>query len=114
MTEAMHLIADLTCFKGADDAQAVEEFMREAIEQTGLTIRHFHIEAFKNGSSFGPGVTGIALLAESHMVVHTAPERHALNLDLFSCKPFSAAQLKRIIWRSFGRCRTQRWEILHR
>ena len=88
--------------------------MREVIEQTGLYIRHFHIQEFKNGSSFGPGITGMALLSESHMVIHTAPERQALNIDLFSWKPFSGPVVHRIIDRTFDAFIVHRWEILRR
>lgn len=36
----------------------------------------------------GPGgVTGLALLAESHLAVHTFPEHGALSLNLFCCRP---------------------------
>ena len=33
------------------------------------------------------GITGIALLAESHLTVHTFPEHGTLCLNLFCCKP---------------------------
>jgi S-adenosylmethionine decarboxylase len=34
------------------------------------------------------GVSGFVLIAESHISVHTFPEKHYLSLDMFSCKPF--------------------------
>jgi S-adenosylmethionine decarboxylase len=33
------------------------------------------------------GVTGLVLLAESHLAVHTFPEHGALCLNLFCCRP---------------------------
>jgi S-adenosylmethionine decarboxylase len=33
------------------------------------------------------GITGVALLAESHFAVHTFPEHGALTLNLFCCRP---------------------------
>jgi len=36
----------------------------------------------------GPGgITGMALLAESHLTVHTFPEHGTLSLNLFCCRP---------------------------
>lgn len=34
------------------------------------------------------GVSGFVLIAESHISVHTYPERGYLSLDIFSCKDF--------------------------
>jgi S-adenosylmethionine decarboxylase len=33
------------------------------------------------------GITGLALLSESHLAVHTFPEHGSLCLNLFSCRP---------------------------
>ncbi|MBN9657444.1 MAG: S-adenosylmethionine decarboxylase [Acidobacteria bacterium] len=33
------------------------------------------------------GITGLSLLAESHLAVHTFPENGALSLNLFCCRP---------------------------
>jgi S-adenosylmethionine decarboxylase len=36
----------------------------------------------------GPGgLTGLSLLAESHLAVHTFPEHGTLSLNLFCCRP---------------------------
>ena len=34
------------------------------------------------------GVSGFVIIAESHMSVHTFPERRYLNIDIFSCEDF--------------------------
>ncbi len=34
------------------------------------------------------GISGFILIAESHISIHTFPERGSCNLDIFSCKPF--------------------------
>tara|TARA_Y100000310_G_scaffold294977_1_gene325887 strand:- start:83 stop:427 length:345 start_codon:yes stop_codon:yes gene_type:complete len=114
MLEPTHLIADLVCFKGLDSAFVVESFMRSCIAETGLTIRHIWVEEFTNGGEFGPGITGIAVLSESNMTVHTAPDRNCLNLDLFSCKPFLVDEIRAQLHYSFGEYEINRWEILRR
>lgn len=110
----MMLIGDLTCSQYLNDPKVIETFMRQAIAATGLQIAHFHIQEFKNGSSFGPGITGMALLSESHMVVHTAPERRGFNLDLFSCKPFDASRVNNLVHITFRPDATHRWEVVRR
>ncbi|NDY41719.1 adenosylmethionine decarboxylase [Dissulfurirhabdus thermomarina] len=36
------------------------------------------------------GISGFVLIAESHISIHTFPEKMYLSLDIFSCKPFDA------------------------
>lgn len=38
------------------------------------------------------GVSGFVLIAESHISIHTFPERHYVNIDIFSCKDFDPEQ----------------------
>ena len=34
------------------------------------------------------GVSGVVLIAESHISIHTFPDKQYINIDVFSCKPF--------------------------
>jgi S-adenosylmethionine decarboxylase len=34
------------------------------------------------------GISGFVLIAESHISIHTFPEKQYLSIDMFSCKPF--------------------------
>jgi S-adenosylmethionine decarboxylase len=38
------------------------------------------------------GVSGFVLIAESHISIHTFPERCYVNIDIFSCKDFDSEQ----------------------
>ena len=38
-----------------------------------------------NGSTGGNGITGVVLLAESHLAIHTWPEIGAVTLDVYVC-----------------------------
>lgn len=43
---------------------------------------------------FSPhGLSGVVVIAESHLAVHTWPEHNAMCLDLFSCSDKIKAQL---------------------
>ena len=48
------------------------------------------------------GVSGFVLIAESHISVHTFPDRGYLNVDIFSCKAFDADAALRELEGRFG------------
>jgi S-adenosylmethionine decarboxylase len=86
-----HLLAD---FEGVApslllDAAAIEEALRQAALAAGARILHGHFHTFGAGG----GVTGVLLLAESHISIHTWPEDGFAALDIFMCgsaRPASA------------------------
>jgi S-adenosylmethionine decarboxylase len=76
-----HLIIDLWEAKGLDDKARIEQAMRDAVEAAGATLLHIHLHTFTpNG-----GISGVAVLAESHISVHTWPERGYAAFDVFMC-----------------------------
>lgn len=48
------------------------------------------------------GVSGFVLIAESHISIHTFPERCYINIDIFSCKEFDSEQAIREFQQQFG------------
>jgi len=38
------------------------------------------------------GISGFVIIAESHISIHTFPERRYVNIDIFSCKDFDPEQ----------------------
>ena len=76
-----HLIIDLFGAKHLDDMERMESAMRECVEQCRATLLHIHLHHFTpNG-----GISGVAVLAESHISVHTWPERDYAAFDVFMC-----------------------------
>jgi len=57
------------------------------------------------------GISGFVLIAESHISVHTYPDRAYLSLDIFSCKDFNHHQAVAYATDRFGICRHElnRW-----
>ena len=76
-----HLIIDLWDAEHLDDIGMIEMAMRRAVKAAGATLLHLHLHEFSpNG-----GVSGVAVLAESHISIHTWPERGYAALDVFMC-----------------------------
>lgn len=76
-----HLIVDLWEAEGLEDKDRIEQAMRDAAEAAGATLLHIHLHSFTpNG-----GISGVAVLAESHISVHTWPERGYAAFDVFMC-----------------------------
>jgi S-adenosylmethionine decarboxylase len=63
------------------DCTRIEQLLRKAAEAAGAHVLHSHFHGFGDGQ----GVTGVVLLAESHLAVHTWPELQAVTLDVFVC-----------------------------
>lgn len=76
-----HLIIDLWEAEGLNDKDRIQAAMIEAVEAAGATLLHIHLHSFGEGS----GVSGVAVLAESHISVHTWPERGYAAFDIFMC-----------------------------
>jgi S-adenosylmethionine decarboxylase proenzyme len=85
----LHLTADLFgCRDPAGlmrDATALAALCEQLAGDAGLTVvdRKFH--AFTPGPEGDAGLTGVLLLAESHLAVHTWPEFGTVTLDVFVC-----------------------------
>ncbi len=57
------------------------------------------------------GLSGFVLIAESHISVHTFPDRGHVNIDIFSCKPFDGDGALEIVKDTFGLSRTEVWTL---
>ncbi len=81
--QGTHLLADLYGIDAAllSNSAALEAAMQEAAHAAGATILNSHFHAF----GAGHGVTGVMLLAESHLSVHTWPETGYAAFDVFMC-----------------------------
>ena len=83
--QGLHLTADLTgCAPGRPvmvDPEALRSACPAAVRQAGLQPVG---ELFHRFPAPG-GVTGVVLLAESHLAVHTWPELGAVTLDVYVC-----------------------------
>lgn len=88
--QGLHLTADLSgCAPAAaamTQAQALRHLCLQAARHAGLTPVGELFHPFAPLVPGGPaGLTGVVLLAESHLAVHTWPERGAVTLDVYVC-----------------------------
>jgi S-adenosylmethionine decarboxylase len=76
-----HLIIDLWEAEGLADRERIETALIDAVNAAGATLLHIHLHTFEEGG----GISGVAVLAESHISVHTWPEKGYAAFDVFMC-----------------------------
>ena len=92
-----HLLIDLWGASHLDDIKYIQKTLEKIINECHATLLHIHLHRFtENG-----GVSGVALLAESHISIHTWPERDYAALDVFMCGEVSPAAAVPILRQAF-------------
>jgi len=76
-----HLIIDLWDAERLDDLVHTEAALKRCVEAAGATLLHIHLHHFTPNA----GISGVAVLAESHISIHTWPENGYAALDVFMC-----------------------------
>ncbi len=91
--KGLHIVADLYKCPAGDllvSANALRALSLAACEAAGLTVlgEHFYqfggLQGCGNATQAG-GATGAVVLAESHLAIHTWPERNEVSLDVYVC-----------------------------
>ncbi len=94
-----HIIADLygVAPELISRREVVEAILDEVVREARLTEEG---RAYKQFEPYG--VTGVVLLAESHLAVHTWPEHGLVNVDVFTCgEPEQADEAFRLLLEKF-------------
>lgn len=92
-----HLIIEVENGHGLDDEARIEQAFRDCVEECGATLLHIHTHKFSP-----QGVSGVAVLAESHISVHTWPEIGYGAFDVFMCGDADPWQAVGVLKRAFG------------
>lgn len=92
---SVHLIADLAHCEGLGDAALIERALLDAAQAANAHVVGLHMHHFGEGM----GLTAVAMLAESHISIHTWPETGVAAVDLFVCGASANADagLERIV-----------------
>jgi S-adenosylmethionine decarboxylase len=89
-----HVLADFWDVDASCDIIAIETALRMAALASAATVVDIRLHGFGENA----GITGVALLAESHISIHTWPEISFVALDIFmcgSCNPDNALDVLR-------------------
>jgi S-adenosylmethionine decarboxylase len=76
-----HLIIDLFGAKRLDDLRHIADTLKRCVEVSGATLLDIHLHHLTPSG----GVSGVAVLAESHISIHSWPEAGCAALDVFMC-----------------------------
>lgn len=77
-----HLTVDMygCSFENLDSSEYIKSAMMTAVEEANMTLLDLTFHKFQP-----QGLTALALLAESHMSIHTYPELGYAAVDVFTC-----------------------------
>lgn len=110
----MHLVVD---GYGADpdrlqDEELLYRFLDEYPHAIGMTkmIRP-QVYTYRGKTPEDWGLSGFVLIAESHISVHTFPDRRYVNIDIFSCKEFDAASSLKDVEEAFSLPEVRVWTL---
>jgi S-adenosylmethionine decarboxylase len=110
----MHLILDGTYTEDLlSSPEKVEQWLIDTVHSIGMSvIAGPYVEEV--GGDKHRGITGIVVLAESHVAIHTFPEYKYVFVDVFSCFWFSPMPVAIAIYKALGMTKISRMEEMDR
>ncbi|WSJ91481.1 adenosylmethionine decarboxylase [Streptomyces sp. NBC_01304] len=76
----IHITLDLWGAEHLDDEDIVSAALRDAVDACGATLLELKLHRFAP-----QGLTGVAVLSESHLSIHCWPENGYAAIDIFTC-----------------------------
>ena len=110
----MHLVIDgYGCDPGQlADMEHVRRFLDAYPDAIGMTkISVPSVQTYRGPVPEDWGVSGFVIIAESHISVHTFPDRAYVNVDVFSCKEFDAERALEEIRALFTMTKSNHWVL---
>ena len=102
-----HLIIEVVNGHGLDDEARIQGAFRDCVVECGATLLHIHTHKFSP-----QGVSGVAVLAESHISVHTWPEIGYGAFDVFMCGDADPWRAVDVLKAAFGTADVRVRELL--
>jgi S-adenosylmethionine decarboxylase len=75
-----HMILEMWGCQNLNSIEVVEQALRSVVRDCDLTLLDLHVYPFTP-----IGVTGVAVVSESHVMIHTWPEHGYAAIDVFTC-----------------------------
>ena len=91
----MHLIIDGfgTNPRMLESEELIYQLLDDYPSQIGMTkVAPPQVFRYVGSKPEDWGISGFVIIAESHISIHTFPERRYVNIDIFSCKDFDPEQ----------------------
>lgn len=93
------------------DLRYVFDFLNDLPERIGMTkIVQPYVFPYEGLVPEDKGITGVVVIAESHITFHSFTEKDYFFFDIFSCKPFDVERTQAMVLEAFG---VQRFEAHH-
>ena len=98
----------LDCYKcseqALDDDQLIYDFLNNFPAKIGMKkICEPNLVRVGATTEKDPGgVSGIVMISESHISIHTYPKRQFFTMDVYSCNRFDTELVKTIVRKTFG------------
>lgn len=110
----MHLVVDgFGCdYNQLADPEHVRRFLDaypDAISMTKIVPPAVH--TYHSPKQEDWGISGFVIIAESHISVHTFPERRHINIDVFSCLDFDTSRALEELRLSFTMGEVRSWTL---
>lgn len=103
-----HVLLDFSGARNLTDVAYIESALRKAATACNATILEIKLHSFGEDG----GVTGVALLAESHISIHTWPEMNFVALDVFVCGSCDASLAIKPLQQMFQPTKTNIKEVM--
>ncbi len=104
----IHLLVDFWQARHLNNLKVVEQALRDSVIAADATLLHIHLHHFSDSG----GVSGVAILAESHISVHTWPERDYAAFDVFMCGDAKPEKCIDVLKKAFTPQRSEVSEVL--
>lgn len=101
--KGVHYIVDAFQCKGPlDDVKIIKKLLKDLVKMVGMKeLSKPSVIFYKAKKDINSGVTGIILLNESHISIHTYSNRNEFYFDLFSCRPYDAEIIRKHLKKIF-------------